>query len=221
MDETKARRRMVAEQLEAREIRDDRVLEAMRCVPRHMFVPEPIRERAYEDRPQPIGAHQTISQPLMVGMMTELLHLWGDERVLEVGTGSGYQTAILSELAAHVVSIERHEALANRSRELLAHLGYRNVEVHVGDGTLGYPPGGPYDRILVTAGSPSVPQPLVDQLAPNGRMVIPVGAAEIQMLKILHKDASGVVTVDEYGECLFVPLIGSHGWPEAPGRESA
>src|SRR5687768_2696093 len=221
MDETTARRRMVTEQLEAREIRDPRVLEAMRCVPRHMFVPEPIRERAYEDRPKPIGAQQTISQPLMVGMMTELLHLWGDESVLEVGTGSGYQAAILAELAARVVTIERHEPLANRSRELLEHLGYRNVQVIIGDGTLGHLPSAPYDRILVTAGGPSVPQPLVDQLAPHGRMVIPVGAAEIQMLKILHKDARGVVTVDDYGECLFVPLVGAHGWPTAPDRELA
>ena len=221
MDESTARQRMVTEQLEAREIRDARVLEAMRCVPRHMFVPEPIRDYAYDDRPQPIGAQQTISQPLMVGMMTELLHLWGDERVLEVGTGSGYQAAILAELASRVVTVERHEPLANRSRELLEHLGYRNVEVYVGDGTLGYLPAAPYDRILVTAGSPCVPQPLVNQLAPNGRMVIPVGAAEIQMLKILHKDGRGVVTEDDYGECLFVPLIGTHGWPDVPDRESA
>ena len=205
---------MVSEQVEAREVRDPRVLEAMRRVPRHLFVPESVRERAYEDRPQPIGDRQTISQPLMVGMMTELLHLWGDEKVLEIGTGSGYQTAILAELASKVVSIERHSSLANRARELLSHLGYENVEVHAGDGTKGYLPGAPYDRILVTAGSPSIPEPLVEQLAPSGRMVIPVGSSEVQTLKIVFKDAEGSVKIDDYGECLFVPLIGSHGWAE-------
>jgi protein-L-isoaspartate(D-aspartate) O-methyltransferase len=221
MNEDSARERMVSEQLESREVRDRRVLDAMRRVPRHLFVPEPLRDRAYEDRPQPIGVEQTISQPLMVGMMTELLSLWGDETVLEVGTGSGYQTAILAELSGFVVSIERHAPLANRARGLLEHLGYRNVDIHLGDGTLGYPPRAPYDRILVTAGSPEIPRPLIKQLALNGRMVIPVGRSEMQTLKIIHKDAEGKVTADDYGECLFVPLIGSHGWPDAPERESA
>src|SRR5436190_15901299 len=175
MDEDTARNRMVREQLEAREVHDARVLAAMRAVPRHLFVPEPLRDKAYEDRPQPIGARQTISQPLMVGIMTELLHLWGDEKVLEIGTGSGYQAAILAELARQIISIERHEPLANRARELLAFLGYSNVQIHVGDGSNGYPPEAPYDRVLVTAGAPSIPQPLIDQLAPCGRMVIPLG----------------------------------------------
>lgn len=212
---------MVAEQVESREVRDPRVLEAMRRVPRHLFVPERLRDYAYEDRPQPIGAHQTISQPLMVGLMTELLHLWGDESVLEIGTGSGYQTAILAELASKVTSIERHENLSNRARGLLDHLGYSNVDIHVGDGTLGYPRDAPYDRIIVTAGSPSIPQPLVDQLANDGRMVIPVGGSEVQMLKILHKDSEGTVSTDDYGECLFVPLIGDFGWPESASGDSA
>ena len=214
MDESTARHRMVSEQIESREVRDARVLDAMRRVPRHLFVPESVRERAYEDRPQPIGDRQTISQPLMVGMMTELLHLWGDEKVLEIGTGSGYQTAILAELAGRVISVERHASLANRARELLAHLGYGNVEVHAGDGSRGYPPKAQYNRILVTAGSPSIPDPLVEQLASGGRMVIPVGSSDVQTLKILFKDSSGRVTVDDYGECLFVPLIGCHGWSE-------
>ena len=219
-DEEFARERMVSEQIAGREVRDRRVLEAMLRVPRHLFVPESLRDRAYEDRPQPIGARQTISQPLMVGMMSELLHLWGDERVLEIGTGSGYQTAILAELSKHVVSVERHEPLANRARELLEHLGYSNVEIHTGDGTLGFAAAAPYDRVLVTAGAPCIPQPLVDQLAPNGRMVIPVGTADMQTLKILYKDAAGKVIIDDYGECLFVPLIGSHGWSEPPSPDS-
>src|SRR5262249_53511139 len=153
----------------------------------HLFVPEPLREHAYEDRPQPIGAAQTISQPLMVGLMTELLHLWGDERVLEIGTGSGYQTAILAALAGEIVSIERHAPLAERARGLLEWLGVKNVQIHIGDGTLGWSPGAPYDRILVTAAAPRLPQPLLDQLAPNGRLVVPVGDAEMQALKVVHK----------------------------------
>jgi protein-L-isoaspartate(D-aspartate) O-methyltransferase len=214
MSEDNARERMVREQIQARDVSDKRVLEAMGRVPRHRFVPESLRDRAYEDRPQPIGAQQTISQPLMVGLMTELLRLRGDERVLEIGTGSGYQTAILAELAADVVSIERHEPLAERARGLLEHMGYHNVEIHVGDGTLGYPPVSPYDRIVVTAAAPSIPQPLIDQLAQGGRMVIPVGGAEMQSLKVVYKDTQGAVATEDYGNCLFVPLVGKFGWEE-------
>src|SRR5215475_11587239 len=137
MSEQAERERMVRDQIEAREVHDPRVLDAMRRVPRHRFVPESVRDQAYEDRPQPIGERQTSSQPLMVGIMTELLHLTGNERVLEIGTGSGYQTAILAELASEVISIERHPPLAERARDLLEHLGYQNVKVHAGDGSLG------------------------------------------------------------------------------------
>ncbi|MGC8667323.1 MAG: protein-L-isoaspartate(D-aspartate) O-methyltransferase [Chthonomonadales bacterium] len=212
MDDAAARARMVREQLEARDVHDRRVLEAMLRVPRHRFVPEALRNHAYEDRPQPIGADQTISQPLMVGIMTELLHLYGDEHVLEVGTGSGYQTAILAELSASVVSIERVPELAERARNLLEALGYRNIEIHVGDGSLGYAPRAPYDRILVTAAAPYIPPPLIQQLAPRGRLVAPIGNENLQMLTIAYKDAGGRVFTDECGECMFVPLIGHHGF---------
>lgn len=207
---------MVREQLEARDVHDRRVLEAMLRVPRHRFVPEEFRSHAYEDRPQPIGADQTISQPLMVGIMTELLHLYGDERVLEIGTGSGYQTAILAELSGSVVSIERVRELAERARALLAELGYRNIEIHVGDGSLGYPLRAPYDRILVTAAAPYIPPPLIQQLAPRGRLVAPIGNENVQMLTVAYKDAQGRLFTDECGECMFVPLIGHHGFPGHP-----
>jgi len=216
MSEEAERERMVRQQLEARDVRDPRVLEVMRRVPRHLFVPEAYRESAYEDRPQPIGNEQTISQPLMVALMTELLHLWGDEKVLEIGTGSGYQTAILAELAGQVISIERQAALAERARSLLEWLGYKNIRIHVGDGSRGYSPEAPYDRILVTAASPKVPPPLVEQLAVYGRMVIPVGEADMQTLKVLYKDDRGQVRSDDYGQCVFVPLIGEHGWNSPP-----
>ena len=214
MSEHKQREQMVRDQIKGRDVSDARVLEAMLRVPRHRFVPESLRDRAYEDRPQPIGAEQTISQPLMVGIMTELLQLTGNEKVLEVGTGSGYQAAILAELAAEVITVERHEPLAERTRGLLEHLGYQNVEIHVGDGTEGYPRDAPYDRILVTAASPSIPQPLLDQLAHGGRMVIPVGQSDMQALKVVYKDLEGNVTVDDCGHCLFVPLVGKYGWGE-------
>lgn len=219
MSEEAERERMVRQQLESRDVRDPRVLDAMRRVPRHLFVPEAYRESAYEDRPQPIGNEQTISQPLMVALMTELLHLWGDEKVLEIGTGSGYQTAILAELAGQVISIERQAALAERARNLLEWLGYRNIQIHVGDGSLGYPPEAPYDRILVTAAAPRVPPPLIDQLALHGRMVIPVGDPAVQTLTVLYKDASGHVQSDDFGHCVFVPLIGAHGWDSPPPRD--
>jgi len=214
MSEEAERRRMVREQLEARGVCDRRVLDAMERVPRHLFVPEPLREHAYMDRPQPIGARQTISQPLMVAQMTELLRLTGGESVLEIGTGSGYQTAILAELAREVVSIERHSPLAERARGLLEWLGYRTVQIHIGDGTRGYPACAPYDRVVVTAAAPAVPEPLLDQLAPGGLLVIPVGSADLQTLRVANKDSEGAVTMDSFGECVFVPLVGEHGWDE-------
>lgn len=212
MSEDAERARMVREQLEAREVHDPRVLDAMRRVPRHLFVPEPLREHAYEDRPQPIGEAQTISQPLMVGLMTELLELTPADRVLEIGTGSGYQAAVLAELAAEVISIERHERLAVRARELLAWLGYTNVRIEIGDGTEGWPELAPYDCIVVTAGAPAMPQPLIEQLKPGGRIVAPIGTRLVQTLTVGVKDAAGKLSTRGYGECVFVPLIGKHGW---------
>lgn len=219
MAEEAERDRMVREQLEARDIRDPRLLEAMRRVPRHLFVPEAYRDHAYQDSPQPIGNQQTISQPLMVGAMTQLLCLTGEETVLEIGTGSGYQTAILAELAKRVISIERHDALSQRARGLLEWLGYRNIEIHCGDGTAGYPPDAPYDRILVTAGAPQIPEPLLEQLARPGRMVIPVGSMEMQSLYVVIRDEQGGMRTEDHGPCVFVPLIGVFGWhaPPPPG----
>lgn len=216
MSEEAARKRMVREQLQARGISDRRVLDAMEWVPRHLFVPEALQEQAYDDRPQPIGARQTISQPLMVAQMTELLRLTGTEKVLEIGTGSGYQSAILAELAGQVVSIERHASLSDRAHGLLEWMGYCNLRLEIGDGSQGYPRLAPYDRILVTAGAPALPAPLLEQLAPNGRMVVPVGGAEMQTLLVARKDAMGNITTERCGECVFVPLVGEHGWEETP-----
>src|SRR5438132_14381256 len=169
---------MLDHQLMRRGVIDSRVLAAMRKVPRHLFVQEALRERAYGDHPLPIGEEQTISQPFIVGLMTSLLELTGREKVLEVGTGSGYQTAVLAELARRVCSIERLPRLAERARATLEALGYDNVWVRVGNGTLGWPDQAPFDRIIVTAGGPSVPPPLFQQLAEGGRMVVPVGDAQ-------------------------------------------
>jgi protein-L-isoaspartate(D-aspartate) O-methyltransferase len=205
---------MVTEQLEARGIRDPRVLAAMRLVPRHLFVAPALRERAYDDTPLPIGEHQTISQPYMVALMSEALALAPGERVLEVGTGSGYQAAVLAELGARVVSLERLPGLARRAREVLGALAYLDrVTVEVADGTLGWPVGAPYDAIVVTAGAPEIPRPLVEQLAARGRLLLPMGEAELQTLVRLRRGAGGLA--EEYlGECRFVKLRGSHGWED-------
>lgn len=205
---------MVRAQVAARGVRDPRVLDAMARVPRGEFVPVAAREQAYEDRPVPIGAGQTISQPYMVGAMTELLGPWPRGRVLEVGTGSGYQAAVLALLAREVVSVERHAALARQAAGVLARLGLRNVAIHVGDGTLGWPPGAPYDAIIVTAGAPALPHSLAGQLADGGRLVCPVGDRETQELIVLDRRG------DQWQEtrqtrCVFVPLVGAEGWPEA------
>src|SRR3989449_8314298 len=180
------RERMVEEQLVRRGITDARVLDAMRRVPRRRFAEEALRDRAYGDHPLPIGEQQTISQPYIVGLMTSLLALSGNEKVLEVGTGSGYQTAVLAELARRVCSIERLAPLAARSRALLEGLGYMNVWVRVGNGALGWPDEAPFDRILVAAGGPGVPPPLFEQLAEGGRMVLPLGAAAGQILMLVE-----------------------------------
>jgi protein-L-isoaspartate(D-aspartate) O-methyltransferase len=207
-----ARERMVADQLRARGITDPRVLAAMGRVPRHRFVEEALAGRAYGDYPLPIGDKQTISQPYMVALMTQALDLGGGERVLEVGTGSGYQTAVLAELASKVYSIERIRNLAERARALLEELGYYNVLVRVGDGTLGWREEAPFDAILVTAAAPEVPPALVEQLKPGGRLVIPVGGATVQVLKCLIKDPDGSVRESELIGCVFVKLVGEHGW---------
>jgi len=203
---------MVRDQVECRGVRDPRVLEAMGRVPRHRFLPHRDADAAYEDRPVPIGRGQTISQPYIVALMTELLELRPGDRVLEVGTGSGYQAAILAELADEVVSVERHEDLSNRAGAILAGLGYDHVTLHVGDGSLGWPEDAPYDAIVVTAGCPAVPASLAPQLAPGGRLVCPAGTRAMQkMLKFVHT-ARGLVRTESIN-CVFVPLVGAQGWP--------
>ncbi len=209
-----ARERMIADQLAARGIRDQRVLEAMRRVPRHAFVPEASRALAYADHALPIGSGQTISQPFMVAVMTEALLLKGTERVLEIGAGSGYQAAILAELAREVISIERRPELAETARTTLAALGYTNIRVIVGDGTVGYAPAAPFDGILVAAGAPRVPESLKQQLsATGGRLIIPIGPAEQQRLVVIVRDENRFNESLREG-CVFVPLVGAEAWPE-------
>jgi len=207
------RANMVEEQLVARAIADARVLDAFRTVPRHCFVPQAYQDQAYEDRPLPIGLGQTISQPYMVACMTELLDLRPSDRVLEVGTGSGYQTAILSFLAAAVVSIERHGSLQARARACLQQLGRENIRFVVGDGCLGHAAWAPYDAIIVTAGGPEVPPALLAQLANNGRLLCPVGDQHRQQLVRIEKQGSTLHTT-AHTDCVFVPLRGKNGWPE-------
>jgi protein-L-isoaspartate(D-aspartate) O-methyltransferase len=208
------RERMVAEQLEARGIEDGRVLEAMRRVPRHLFVDAELQDHAYEDTPLPIGEQQTISQPYMVALMSETLALRPGERVLEVGTGSGYQAAVLAELGGSVITLERLPMLAERARRVLGALGYLDrVTVEVADGSRGWPAGAPYDVIVVTAAAPAIPRPLVPELADGGRLVLPMGEEELQMLVRIRRTPAGLVE-DCLGACRFVPLRGSHGWEE-------
>jgi protein-L-isoaspartate(D-aspartate) O-methyltransferase len=202
-----------------REIKDERVLVAMNRVPRERFLPAELKRYAYDDRPLPIGYGQTISQPLMVAIMTEVAQLRGQEKVLELGTGSGYQAAILAELAEKVVTVERVPALAESAARRLRELGYRNVAVRVPEeGTLGLPSEAPYDAILVTAGAPHVPQELVDQLVCGGRLVIPVGQRSIQQLLSVRREKQGT-TVTRHGQCRFVPLIGGDAWPDEESSE--
>jgi protein-L-isoaspartate(D-aspartate) O-methyltransferase len=200
----------------AAEVEDLRVIEAMRRVPREAFVPEQFHHSAYENMPLPIGYGQTISQPLIVALMTQALQLTGNEKVLEIGTGSGYQTAILARLAEDVVSVERIPPLAERAREVLGHLGYGNVEVHAGGEGLGWPEAAPFDAIIVTAAAPEVPRELLDQLAPGGRLVIPVGGRDLQELVRIVKTPEGAQR-HNLGPCRFVPLLGKGAWPaQAP-----
>jgi protein-L-isoaspartate(D-aspartate) O-methyltransferase len=213
MNFQKARDRMVESQLINRGIHDGRVLEAMRKVPRHLFVDEALRDQAYSDHPLPIGEKQTISQPYIVALMTETLELKGHEKVLEIGTGSGYQAAILAELADRVFSIERYPNLAYRSNQILQRLGYKNVIVRVSDGTLGWPDEAPFEGMVVTAGTPKVPQPLVDQLGMGGRMVIPVGDRLSQELILVERVREGSRKTN-LGGVRFVDLVGKWGWED-------
>jgi protein-L-isoaspartate(D-aspartate) O-methyltransferase len=214
MDFERARKRMVSEQLVKRGLSDLRVLAAMRLVPRELFVPPELHERAYDDEPLPIGDHQTISQPYMVGLMSEALGLGEGHRVLEVGTGSGYQAAVLAAMGADVVTIERLPALAARARTALEASGLaERITIEVGDGTLGWTDAAPYDAIVVTAGAPQIPRPLLTQLTPEGCLVLPMGEEELQTLVRIRRGPEGFV--EEYlGECRFVKLHGTYGWEE-------
>lgn len=207
------RERMVAHQIKLRGVRDPRVLEAMRTIPRHRFVDPEYQEYAYEDGPLPIGSGQTISQPYIVALMTDLLKLTGSEKVLEVGTGSGYQAAVLGQLACEVHTIERHAGLARFAARLLEDLKLENVHVHVGDGSLGLPEYAPFDRIIVTAAAPRVPQALKDQLADGGCMVIPVGRRGEQWLERWVRQGD-TLDFDAVLPVAFVPLIGEQGWED-------
>ncbi len=207
----KEREHMVESQLARRGIKDKRVLDAMRQVPRHLFVPDDMRGLAYCDCPLPIGQGQTISQPYIVALMTELLELTGQEKVLELGTGSGYQAAILSCLVRQVYSVERHAALAEQAEKVLAQLGYDNVVISVGDGTLGWPEHSPYEAIIVTAAAPDVPEPLTEQLADGGRLVAPVGSRWSQVLAKVRRQGETLVK-EHLTAVAFVPLVGKYGW---------
>ena len=205
-------RRRLATRLAAAGIRDPRVLAALEAVPRHLLVPEALRAQAYRDAALPIGEGQTISAPSIVAAMTEALELRGDESVLEVGTGSGYQAAVLSRLAARVTTIERRPGLAARARSALDALGVANVIVHLGDGSRGRPADGPFDAIVVTAAAPDVPAPLVAQLAAGGRLVGPIGARAQQVLVRVRRGEDGALRREDLGPCRFVDLVGDHGW---------
>ena len=202
---------MVKTQLVPRGIKDERMLAAMKKVPRHLFVDEAMQHRAYDDSALPIGEGQTISQPYMVAVMTELLALHGTEKVLEIGTGSGYQAAVLAELVKEVYTVERITVLAKRAEGRYRELGYDNIHVKVADGTLGWPEASPFDRIIITAGTPKVPEPLLQQLADQGMLIAPVGDRFSQQIIKVRK--IGEKVVEEYHTpCVFVPLIGEYGW---------
>jgi len=207
---------MIERQLRRRGIRDEQVLKAMFEVPRHEFVPLPYRPEAYDDRPLEIGDGQTISQPYMVAAMTEATQVEPGDKVLEIGTGSGYQAAVLAHLGAEVITMERIPRLAESARNRLQHLGYGGVRVIAGDGSGGYPAGAPYAAILVAAAAPEAPPVLLSQLDEGGRLVIPVGSLQLQTLKVICKQGDGF-SVQNLDPCQFVPLVGSQGWPERTG----
>jgi protein-L-isoaspartate(D-aspartate) O-methyltransferase len=214
---TAARVAMIETQIRKRGVTSPSVLQAMASVPRHEFVPAEFRSDAYADKPLPIGEEQTISQPYMVAAMTEALELTGSERVLEIGTGSGYQAAVLSLLAREVVTVESHTSLALSAQERLTDLDYTNVHVHNGDGSAGFPDAAPYDAILVTAAAPEIPSVLAGQLRDGGRLVIPVGSREDQGLVQARKVGGELKTRTLFG-CRFVPLLGRYGWGGADGE---
>ena len=214
LDYTRARQRMVREQIISRGIKDPRLIAAMEQVPRHLFVPETLHGQAYGDCALPIGEGQTISQPFIVAYMSEAMGLSGSERVLEIGTGSGYQTAILSQLADRVYSVERIRSLLEKARKNFDQIQCRNVITRLFDGSYGWKEEGPFDAILVTAGAPSLPPPLVEQLRRGGTMVIPVGSRESQKLFRLRPNRKGF-SQEDLGECSFVALVGEHGWEKA------
>ncbi|QQS34473.1 MAG: protein-L-isoaspartate(D-aspartate) O-methyltransferase [Acidobacteriota bacterium] len=193
-------------------IRDERVLEAMASIPRHEFVPDALRSQAYRDNALPLSSGQTVSQPFIVARMTELLELSGNERVLEIGAGSGYQTAVLCRLAGKIFAIERIRELADKAEARLMSLGFENFVMKCGDGTLGWPEYGPYDAIIAAAGGPEIPQPLVEQLAAGGRLVVPVGPSQTEQTLIRIRRTATGKKKEDHGRCAFVPLIGEHGW---------
>ena len=214
MDPYARRRRRLVETVRARGVSARAVLAAVGEVPRHRFVPDAVLRRAYEDTALPIGFGQTISQPSLQALYLEVLEIGAGDRVLEVGTGSGYQTALLAELSDNVYSVERIPELAVRSRQVLDELGYRNVALLTGDGTVGWSRYAPYDAILVAAAAPDVPQALVEQLAPGGRMLIPLGDRNTQRLTLVRRTTDGGTERETVTGCVFVPLIGRFGWPE-------
>ena len=216
MTDDERRQRMVEEQIKARGLTDARLLSAFLRVPRHAFVPSDQQQEAYADRPLPIGHEQTISQPYMVALMVAALRLQGHERVLELGAGSGYQLAILAELALEVYSIERIPELAERAERHLRELGYANVHLSTGNGTLGWPEHAPYDAIIVSAAAPEVPPSLLTQLGDPGRLLIPLGSSKAQMLTLIEQRHEQVSRHD-LTPCVFVPLIGTDGWPDESG----
>lgn len=211
--ERRARHAMVAEQIRGRGLTDRRILAALATVPRHRFVPPTLADRACDDAPLPIGQGQTISQPYMVALMTVALAPRRTHRVLEIGTGSGYQAAVLAHLVRRVYTVERLAPLSAAAEALLTGLGYRNVEYRVGDGCEGWPEAAPFDGIIVTAAAPAIPEPLLAQLAPGGRAAVPVGDLALQVLTIAERTETGIRTWTE-GACRFVPLFGRHGFPD-------
>jgi protein-L-isoaspartate(D-aspartate) O-methyltransferase len=210
---TLVRERMVEYQIEGRGVRDKRLIDAMKEVPRHLFVPPELREASYQDRPLPIGRGQTISQPYIVALMTELLLLKKGDTVLEIGTGSGYQAAILSKLAKTVITMERLPEIAEEAGKLFLTLNITNITVITGDGTEGFVPYAPYDGIIVTAATPDIPPPLIDQMADGGRLVAPAGSRDLQQLIRLTRRGSRVDR-EEFGGVMFVPLLGKYGWQD-------
>jgi protein-L-isoaspartate(D-aspartate) O-methyltransferase len=203
---------MVENQLRRRGIQDENALRAMADVPRHEFIPENYWKQAYEDRPVPIGEEQTISQPYIVAAMISVLQVGPEDSVLEIGTGTGYQAAVLSHLAKQVFTVERHAVLAEQAKRLFQKLGYTSIDALIGDGSRGLPAHAPYDRIIVAAAAPAIPQPLLEQLREGGRMIIPVGTSDVQVLQLVRKSGGEIFTSSLEG-CRFVPLVGEGGFP--------